>query len=385
MEIICKILALLGFLITLLYCGLILYYRTWLKKIPVFVKPKNYTPKTNFSIIIPARNEAENIANCLDCILNQSFPSEKFEVIVIDDHSTDETALIVNSYCKKYENVSLISLQEITNGKLLNAYKKKAIEYAIGLAKHEWIITTDADCSMNNNWLNTYDAYIQSNNKVFVAASVMYYTEMSFLGLFQQADFMSLQGITAASVAANFHSMCNGANLAYEKKVFFEVNGFKGIDHIASGDDMLLMHKINKHNSNGIGYLYNEDSIVYTAPMPTLSTFLNQRIRWASKADKYEDKRIFWVLAFVYLYNAFLLFFPLTIIWLPENFKFWLCYLFIKTLTEITFMHLVAKYYNKMHILFIFPFLQPFHILYTVVAGWLGKFGTYKWKDRTVH
>jgi hypothetical protein len=119
--------------------------------------------------------------------------------------------------------------------------------------------------------------------------------------------------------------------------------------------------------------------------MPSLSTFLNQRIRWASKADKYEDKRIFWVLVFVYLLNAFLLFFPFTFIWLSENFNYWLSFLAVKTITEMCFMYLIAKYYNKMHVLLLFPFLQPFHIVYTVVAGWLGKFGTYQWKGRKVH
>src|ERR1700741_4803978 len=109
-------------------------------------------------------------------------------------------------------------------------------------------------------------------------------------------DFLVLQGITGASVTKKIHSMCNGANLAYEKKIFYEVNGFAGIDHIASGDDMLLMHKIAKIYPGRIGYLKSTEAIVNTQPMATWPDFFNQRIRWASKATHYNDKRIFWVL-----------------------------------------------------------------------------------------
>ena len=98
---------------------------------------------------------------------------------------------------------------------------------------------------------------------------------------------MTLQGITGASVYKKFHSMCNGANLAYEKKAFNDAGGFEGIDNIASGDDMLLMHKIQKIYPDRIKYLKSADVVVQTQPQETLKDFMNQRIRWASKADKY--------------------------------------------------------------------------------------------------
>jgi cellulose synthase/poly-beta-1,6-N-acetylglucosamine synthase-like glycosyltransferase len=112
-------------------------------------------------------------------------------------------------------------------------------------------------------------------------------------------DFMTLQGITGASVQKNILSMCNGANLAYEKEIFTRVNGFAGIDHIASGDDMLLMHKIWKQNPGKVHYLKSPDAIVTTQPMKTWNDFFDQRIRWASKATKYDDQRIIAVLFLV--------------------------------------------------------------------------------------
>jgi len=182
------------------------------------------------------------LQNCLQSILQNNYPPSLFEIIVADDFSTDKTAEIVESFCKEYSNVKLLRMQDKISYKI-NSYKKKAIETGIAESSFEWIVTTDADCLVSSEWLSLLDAYIQKTHSLFVAAPVMFISTKSFLGIFQSLDFISLQGITAASVSAGIHSMCNGANLAYEKKTFYAVNGFAGIDNIASGDDMLLMQK----------------------------------------------------------------------------------------------------------------------------------------------
>lgn len=180
--------------------------------------------------------------------------------------------------------------------------------------------------------------------------------------------------------------MCNGANLAYTRRAFDAVNGFKGIDNIASGDDMLLMHKIALQFPGGIAYLKSPEVIVQTAPVNTVKEFFNQRIRWASKADRYDDKRITWVLLLVYVFNLLLLILPILSLLMADwyLFTYWILFLFLKTITELFFLSPVAKFFNNERLLFAFPLAQPFHIIYTVIAGWLGKFGSYKWKDRNV-
>lgn len=188
--------------------------------------------------------------------------------------------------------------------------------------------------------------------------------------------------------------MCNGANLAYTKKAFHEVDGFKGIDTIASGDDMLLMHKIYKLHPDHVLFLKSKEVIVQTQPMKTIKDFFNQRIRWASKGDKYEDKRIFAVLLMVYLFNAVMLFLPLICVFKNPTYSLftihyslftcWLLILVLKTIVELLFLYPVAKFFSRQQLLFYFPVAQPFHIIYTVIAGWLGKFGNYQWKGRSV-
>jgi peptide/nickel transport system permease protein len=345
---------------------------------------KGKTPQTKFSIVIPARNEAANIENCIAGILAQNYPSHLFELIVIDDFSEDETANIVGSIALQYNNVRLLRLQDFTKDENIVAYKKRAIEIAIEQANHPWIVTTDADCSFTNNWLASYDAYIQEHNCVMIAAPVSYKNTGSFLSVFQVLDFISLQGITAAAVGSGSHTLCNGANLCYSKEAFESVGKFSGIDHLPSGDDMLLMHKMKKSYPEKIGYLYAQDAVVITAPSATLDLFIQQRIRWSSKALGYQDKIIFWILLLVYLVNfSLLVYLPVNLIE-TGNINNWLVFIGCKTLVEIPFMYAAAKFFKQQKLLWWFLLMQPFHILYTVVAGWFGTFGSYKWKGRTV-
>jgi cellulose synthase/poly-beta-1,6-N-acetylglucosamine synthase-like glycosyltransferase len=367
------------------YCLLILVYRHWFLRLPLFRVDKQVEPQIKFSVIIPARNEEANIQYCVRSILEQNYPADLFEVIVINDHSTDETENIIRSMQQDYNNLKLLNLTDHLDGKQLNAYKKKAIEIAIGQSTGDWIVTTDADCVAGNSWLRLYDAYIKQKNPVFVAAPVMFTNDHSFISVFQLLDFISLQGITAAAVSAGYHTMCNGANIAYRKDVFYEVGQFKGIDNLASGDDMLLMHKIKQKYPGGLGYLFCHEAIVTTAPMADWKSFFNQRIRWASKADKYKDRKIFWILALVYVVNVLLLVLFCWGLFTENGINNWLVLVAAKTLIELSLMIPAAKFYGHVKILLWFPLMQPFHILYTIIAGWLGKFGNYQWKGRQVH
>ncbi|MGC4101184.1 glycosyltransferase [Ferruginibacter sp.] len=376
----------------LLYCLFILFYwKSWIA-IPEFKAASIYNePQPFISIIIPARNEERNIKSVLNSVLNQSYPATLFQIIVVDDHSTDNTAAIVSSMNNPC--IRLLSLKDfITTGTI--AYKKKAIEVAVKQSTGELIVATDADCIVPPNWLQTIAAFYKKTNAAFIVMPVAINNSSRFIEVFQSLDFMTLQGITGASVYKKFHSMCNGANLAYTKKAFTAVNGFEGIDNIASGDDMLLMHKIFKAYPSGVLFLRSKEVIVQTAPVHTIKEFFNQRIRWASKADKYDDKRIFWVLLLVYLLNVALLLWPFSALAVSSTYtlaglqfsmiEIWLWMLAIKTIAELLFLWPVARFFNKAKLLLWFPLMQPFHIVYTVIAGWLGKFGSYNWKNRNV-
>jgi cellulose synthase/poly-beta-1,6-N-acetylglucosamine synthase-like glycosyltransferase len=376
-----------------LYSMLIIYYKqSWKKIEPFEVNTSSFNPTTKITVVIPARNEENNLGACLSAVVNQFYPTALLEIIVVDDFSTDGTAAIVLGYAQP--QIKLISLKDYIEEGSIFAHKKKAIEIAIEQATGELIVTTDADCVAPANWLITLAAFYQQKKPNLIVMPVLIKYSNRFIEIFQAADFMTLQGITGASVHKKFHSMCNGANLAYTKAIFNKVGGFNQINNIASGDDMLLMHKIFKEDNNGIAYLKSKAVIVQTEAVQSVAEFFNQRIRWASKADKYDDKRIFYVLLVVYLFNCCLFLFPIVALFIPAfvqifNFHFsallcWLLLLLLKILVEINFLLPVSNFFGDKKLLWYFPFLQPFHILYTIIAGWLGKFGSYKWKGRNL-
>jgi cellulose synthase/poly-beta-1,6-N-acetylglucosamine synthase-like glycosyltransferase len=368
---------------TVLYALLIVAYRIWFDKLKPFESINQADENIHFTIVIPARNEALNIKACLNSILDQEYAAEHFEVIVIDDFSEDATPEIVKGIGLLHSNVHLLSLADFYKPGEMNSFKKKAIELAVSKSKGQWIVTTDADCIIPKQWLSLYNAFIQQNlpeNKlVFVAAPVMFIKEQGILNEFQVLDFLALQGITAAAVGAGKHSMSNGANLAFEKSAFIAVGGYQGVDQIASGDDMFLMHKMKVTLSSKIGYLFHPDAIVLTKAMSNWKDFIMQRIRWSSKARYYDDNSIFWVLLLVYLYNL-----SLIVLLVKGAYTYVFISLLIKTGVELFFLSPVAKFYKLSGELLYFPLFQPLHILYTLIAGLFGQVKTYTWKGRRV-
>jgi len=350
------------------------YWLAW-KEIPFFT-PGPKQPAVKISVIIPARNEEQNIENIIQGLQQQSYPANLFEIIIVDDHSTDNTAEII----KKYPGIKLVQL----SGLSLNSYKKKAIETGIMVSANEWIVTTDADCRVHKNWLYNIASCIEEKKPVLVAGPVSMNCSNSVLQIFQSLDFMMLQGITGAAIHKNIHSMGNGANLAYSKEAFKEVNGFAGIDHIASGDDMLLMYKIWAKYPEKVCYLKSNEAIVTTDAEKAWKAFFSQRIRWASKAKKYQDRKMFPILMMVYLFNCSFIALFIAGFW-EQRYWLYLAGMFAgKILVELPLFISIAKFFNKQWAIKIFPLFQPMHIIYTVFSGLLGQAGSYQWKGRRV-
>lgn len=358
------------------------YHRSW-QQVPRSGISHNAVITEKISVVVPARNEEAIIEQCILSLLQQSYPKELTEIIIVDDHSTDTTAAVVQRYAG--QGIRLLSLREKKmNNDPVIAYKKKAIETAIEAASGTLIVTTDADCTFHKDWLATIAAFHTQRKAKLIVAPVRIKSGNSLLSVFQSIDFAVLQGITAASVYKKFHNMCNGANLAYEKAAFNSVNGFEHIDHIASGDDLLLMEKISSRYPDAIAYLNAPEAIVETLPVPHWKAFFNQRIRWASKAGQYKDKRILFVLSLVYLLNLLLLILLAGSVLQPGWLLFFAVAFFYKTLIEWSFVHKVLTWFTLQHCMRWFIPLQPLHIAYTVIAGLFGSFGSYVWKGRRV-
>lgn len=341
-------------------------------------------PITTISLIIPARNEELHMDRLINALLNQTYPKNLLEIVIVDDHSNDRTAGIAKKYAAENSPIKVIDLSDHVDPNQTLAFKKKAIATGIEQSKGELIVTTDADCIFDRNWLKSMASFYEQKKPAFIAAPVRIIAGNSILSKFQAVDFLTLQGITGAAVQGRFHSMCNGANLAYTREVYTSVKGFEGIDHLPSGDDMLLMHKIYQRFPEKVSYLKSVTAIVDTEPQPTWRSFFQQRIRWASKSTDYQDKRIFWVLLLVYLLNVFFLGAIIGSFFNAKLAFFTLLFLIAKILIEFPFINTIATFFNLKPLLPCHIILQPLHIIYTVAAGWLGKFGSFEWKGRQI-
>jgi glycosyltransferase involved in cell wall biosynthesis len=371
------------FLLLTCYFFLIEFYRRSWNQVPEF-SVSNPVDEPFISVIIPLRNEETNIPALIESLKHQTYARSRFEIILVDDHSTDRSWEVIKALSADFLNIRPISLSEEGGAEPIRAHKKFAIEKGIEKAMGELIVTTDADCMFDREWLFYIACFYATTNAKFIAAPVKIRSTGSFLSVFQSLDFLTLQGITGASVYKRFHTMCNGANLAYKKAAFYEVNGFSGIDDISSGDDMLLMYKIYKQHPESVFYLKSSNAVVTTNPVYTWRDFFNQRIRWASKATHYDDKKIFWILLLVYSTNLCFLILAIASFWKATWFFFFILLLTAKILVEFPFVNSAAIFFGEKNLMRYFPLMQPIHILYTIAAGWFGKFGTYEWKGRRI-
>ncbi|TAF43843.1 MAG: glycosyltransferase [Sphingobacteriales bacterium] len=365
-------------MLTLLYAFLVLFLKRGWHKIALFT-PSHKPAITKVSVLIAARNEADKIHLTIEDILAQNYPKHLFELIVVDDHSTDNTAHIIAQYAT--QGVKLIKLNE---SKALNSYKKKAITEAIATAQGDVIVTTDADCRMQPNWLITIINYYEQNGFKLISSPVVYFEEKTRFEKLQTLEFLYLIGLGAAGIGNGMPSTCNGANLAYSKKVFFELGGFKGIDDVASGDDELFLHKVAHAHPGSIGFCKLAEAIVYTHAKPNLAAFISQRKRWASKTVKYKDKKVLLLGLAIWLFNISLISNVCFGILYPPLWLLFAVQLMIKYTVEWLFLKPLTQFIQRRNLIYYLPLLTLAHIIYLVYIGVAGNWGKYNWKGRMV-
>lgn len=365
-------------ILTTLYLLVVAYLVSgWLRlKTPVYTIAGF---KTRVTVLIAARNEEQNIAATIEGLLAQDYPKGLTEIIIADDHSTDSTAEIIGSYADR--GVKLLQLTDTT---ILNSYKKKAISEAIAQSTGELMVATDADCQMGPEWLSTIVDFYESYNPVMISAPVTYFKESSFFERLQTLEFSFLIGIGASFIGNGKASTCNGANFAYRKDVFYKVGGFKGIDSLASGDDELLLQKVAAVFPGRIGFLKDNNAIVYTYAKPNLSSFMQQRRRWASKSTSYKDKKVVALAVGIWLFNVSLIVSLIGGFFSPYLWDLLLSEMLCKIFFETLFLTLVLGFFKRLKLLPMVLVLSPIHILYVVFIGAIGNTSKYAWKGRIV-
>src|SRR5690606_18598500 len=236
----------------------------------------------------------------------------------------------------------------LNESEILNSYKKKALTEAIKLSTGELMVATDADCQMGPNWLSTIVSLYEEEGLYLISSPVLYFKEKNVFEELQSLEFLYLIGLGAASIGNKQASTCNGANLAYKKDIFNELNGFQGIDDLASGDDELFLHKVAAKYPDKIGFCKSREAVVYTEAKESLSSFISQRKRWASKSTHYKRKSIVFLGIGIWLFNVFLLASLINAVFYPQ---YWIVTMFCfsaKISVEFFFMIPMCRFFKRL-------------------------------------
>ena len=325
---------------------------------------------TKLTIIIPVRNEAENILKLLQDLNNQNYPFENFEVIVANDGSTDDTEQLVLAFQNlvKYD----LKLLNILNENEASP-KKRAIKKSIEISSGQLIITTDGDCRVSVNWLTSIQQCFKASDAKLISSPVTFTSENVFFNTAQIIEFASLIGSGACAMYLKKPNMCNGANIAYTREVFEEVGGFTGNEHLASGDDEFLMHKIAKLYPEKVLFNLDKNAIVFTKSQPDLWHFCQQRKRWASKWKHYDDWKVSVLAIFIFTVNLGVII---------SYFTFNFIDLFLKFSAEFIFLSLIVSFLGHRNKIKYIPIIQLFYPFYVVFFGLIAQGKGYDWKGR---
>ena len=361
----------------LMYCFLIGMFVLGFEKISIN-DTLNATPETQFSIIISFRNEAENLPNLLQSLSALNYTEKLFEIIFVDDASEDASEEIIQNFMTE----SSLTISLIKNTRVSASPKKDAITKAIKGAKFKWIVTTDADCQVNKNWLLALDACIQKETPYLVAGPVKYVGKKSKLHQYQVLDSLSLTTVAIGGFGLHKPLLVNGANLAYKKSIFSELNGFSGNDEVASGDDIFMLQKIYKAYPNKISYIKSKNAVVITKPENTWAAVISQRIRWASKTKNYNNSFSKTTGILVFVTNFCLLILLLFILVLPLPWWFFIFFISFKIIIDFIAIARSAIFLKQYTSLFFYPFSVVIYPILSTYIVFASLWGNYKWKGR---
>lgn len=373
-----------GFMvISAIYFFIIILINVGIFRLARFVRSANLQ-LTKVSIIIPARNEEKNIGNCLSDLGSQDYPPHLVEVVVVNDHSTDLTEEQISLFAQLHPAMNLRLIMAGATGND-QAFKKRSILSGVNASSGELIITIDADTRLNPGWISTIVDFYERQHPKMIVGPVAFHEETSFFERLQSMEFFGLMAATAGSCKMGFPLMCNGANLAFERKAYLETCNSDDDLRYPSGDDLFLMMKIRKkYGARSVNYLFAEEAMVSTKAKKTLRDFVSQRLRWVSKSRGYTDPVIMTVAIVTWLFNFLLLATLVAGIFRLRLLFFSLFLLGIKMILELPAVCRIMALSGKTRLWYLYPFTQVLNLVYVSMVGFLGNVVSYEWKGRKI-
>lgn len=375
------LLVILFVLVTACYLGLVAAFIFGWRRVPEFELKRNQAV-TGFSIIIPYRDEAENLPGLFKSLSNLHYSPEMFEIILVNDGSRDNSRKLCEDFKSNFREIKIRLLE---NDRRSNSPKKDAILTAIHQSGFDHIVTTDADCLLPPNWLRNFDQEICENKSVLIAGPVAFVDEAGkrkpLFQKFEEMDFMSLQSTTFGSFGIEKPFMCNAANLCYEKKAFLDHSGFSDNEKIASGDDVFLLQELRKKGLR-VSFLKSEDQVVFTKLQKSLKALVNQRIRWAAKTSDYKSILGKFTGMMVFLMNLLLVVYAFLALSDLVSYQFVMLAFLLKFNADFILIYKAAKFFQREQLMRSYFWCSLVYPFFSVYVATLSLFKAYEWKGR---
>lgn len=329
------------------------------------------------SIIIAMRNEAANIPKLLQALSSQTYPAEKLQILLVNDHSTDQSVSLARKQAQALGMSNLQIIENEGNG------KKLAIQTAIKHAEGEWLLYTDADCIPHKAWAETMFAAAQQAKEVMLLGPVKLWPVRGTMQIFQALEMNSLIAATAGSAGSGFASMANGANMMLHRSVLAGDDGSLVKPRFASGDDMFrLQSVISEYGSKAIGMVIHPEAMVTTTPAPDLKSFMLQRFRWVSKSSGYRRPEIILPAMVVFAFTSLLVILLFLSLFFPVLLLAYVTFVLLKTLTDLLLVWPAHRIANQTGLLRWFPLFQLFYPPYVLFTALVGLAMPVSWKGR---
>ncbi len=362
-------------LVFLYYAWIGYFYYGWLKipsDLPGPLKNRRYV-----SIIVPVRNEENNIVSLIKCLTTLDYPKNFLEIIIIDDHSTDHTYDIIKDFTKLNGNIRYFKLDNSETG------KKSAIRKGVTVSRFPLILTTDADCKPSPLWVKTMVNYFETNSVDLIAGPVIMEGDGGFFNSFQQLEFFSLLGSTAGAISVGNPVMCSSANLGFKRDAYLE-NSDPALKKVTSGDDVFLLFSVHKNTNRSIGFLKSRDACVITNVQNNPDDFIKQRQRWASKSIHYTTKASVFTALLVFTIHFYAIICLLISLILPQFLMIAVFIFIFKSFIDFPFLYSVASYYGKRGLMKYFPAIQGAYFFYIAYIAITSITCAVNWKGRIV-
>ncbi len=367
------IVAVLLLLLTIIYCISIFYIFIGLFRLPKY--------KNNFhhfiSVIVAAHNEESKIARCIQSIIDQDYPHDKYELIIADDRSMDTTPAIIDKYCSG--NSLCRSVRIENNGDVIP--KKTALIKGLSEARGEVIVSTDADCYLPETWLSTINSYF-TKDVGMVIGHTGYTRKRGFWRGIEALDYLSQRALGVAFVGIGSAYTCTASNFAYRKQIFDENREEFSRIKVRPAEDNYLLHCVHGNSSYRIAVATDPGSFVTTDGASDFAHFLNQRFRWGAYGGNITTlavKLFFIPVLFYYIGVWYAL---CTAFFIPSIFFYLLASLCCKLVVDFLFAVRSVTLFRSVYLLKYFFPLSLLQLILIPVIVIKGNMFSFSWKGR---